>query len=138
MTKTASIGHHDFYKPKPIEVKKAMKENISGYTTTSQGLVDDGIFGYEIRSPYSFIRYGYEPVTRTFYLYNIMTPNVNDRNQGYATTLLEYFFQVVKQSGGALDTGPYTGSGDDYIKHVVERFSKKYKIPLVKGKQMYD
>jgi 8-oxo-dGTP pyrophosphatase MutT (NUDIX family) len=113
-------------------------ENIDDCEFINKGLVDDGIFGYEMRSKKSFISYGYDPAYKLFYLYNIMTPNEADTNKGHAKRLLEDFFQLIKQYGGALDIGPYTAAGVSYIKHVVERLSKEYNVPLVKGRNFYD
>lgn len=132
MIKLKSIGNHDFYKlaskPSKKSVKVAMKEDIS---KTSQGLVDDGVYGYELKSEHSYLRYGHNPTNRIFYLYNIGTPNQDDKNKGYATELLKYFFQLIKQSNGMLDAGSYTTSGMAYIKHVVDRLSKEYNVRLL-------
>lgn len=139
MVRTARIGNHDFYKPQ--KKKKKAKEAMclkESYVVSKKGLVDDGVWAYEMRSPQAFIRYRYEPATKTFYLDNISTPNVDDRNKGYAKALLESFFQLIKQYGGALDAGSYTTSGMAYIKHVVERFSQQYGVRLVKGTAGYD
>lgn len=137
LVKTKTIGNHDFYKVPKKSVKKAqqVKENAS---ISSQGLIDNGIYGYEMKSDNSRIRYGYEPNSKIFYLYSIATPNVDDQNKGYAKALLETFFQLIKQYGGALDAGSYTTSGTAYIKHVVERLSKQYHVRLVTGKSKYD
>lgn len=117
---------------------RKMQENLDTISIVKQGLVDDGVYGYEMRNLFSRLRYGYEPSTKTFYLYNITTPNQENRNKGSAKELLESFFQLIKQYGGALDSGPYTGLGMNYIKHVVERLSKQYSVPLVKGQNKYD
>lgn len=119
-----------------IRTPQCLKENNS--TIFNQGLAGDGVWAYEMRSPQSYIRYRYEPDTKTFYLDNIGTPNVDDKNKGYAKALLESFFQLIKQYGGALDSGPYTSSGMAYIKPVVERFAKQYGVRLVQGKSAYD
>ena len=113
-----------------------MKENTNA-TVSNQGLIDDGIYGYEMTNDHSRIRYGYEPDSKTFYLYTIATPNPDDQNKGYAKALLETFFQLIKSYGGALDAGSYTTSGMAYIQHVVERLSKQYHVRLVKGRR-YD
>lgn len=47
---------------------------------------------------------------------------------------MEYFFQLIKQQGGTLDQGSYTGSGEAHIRHVVDRLAKQYGIRLVKGR----
>lgn len=138
MIRTVRIGNHDFYKPQ-VKKKKAKKESLmESHVVTKKGLVDDGVWAYEMRSPEAFIRYRFEPASKTFYLDNISTPNVDDRNKGYAKALLESFFQLIKQYGGALDAGSYTTSGMAYIKHVVERLSKQYGVRLVKGTAGYD
>ena len=142
MVKIASIGHHDFYKPRKMVKKKvpvAIREMIESQDPNKavlfpQGLVDNGIMGYELKSLKSYIRYRYEPDTKIFYLDNVGTPNQDDLNKGYAKALLETFFQLIKGKGGTLDSGPYTTSGMAYIKHVVERLSKQYGVRLVKGR----
>jgi len=121
-----------FHKP-TIRIKKVqqVKENMGSITLSKRGLVDDGIYGYELKSPQSYLRYGVEPTRNQFYLYNIGTPNEEDKNKGYAKALLEHFFQIIKQANGTLDTGPFTTSGNAYIKHVVERLAKEYGIRIV-------
>lgn len=138
LTKTKSIGNHDFYKvPEKVTKAKKMNEGAeASYSMRKTGLEDEGIYGYELRSKHSYLRYGYEPAAKIFYLYSIQTPEWEDRNKGYAKALLESFFQIIKQSGGALDTGSYTTSGMAYIKHVVERLSKQYGVRLVKGRSL--
>lgn len=108
---------------------------MNNIVITPQGLINDGINGYEMRSPYSFIRYGHEPSTNMFYIFNVGTiPEY--RHKGYATALLENLFQHMSEhKRAALDEGTYTGSGEDYIKPVVEKFSKQYNIPLIKGRE---
>lgn len=135
LTKTVTIGDHVFYKVPKKSLKKAkqVKEDLNNPTISKQGLVDDGIFGYEMTTPQSRVRYGYEPSSKIFYLYNIAT-NPDERNQGHAKALLEHFFQLIKSYGGTLDPGSYTGSGMAYIKHVVERLSKQYNVRLVTGR----
>lgn len=132
MVKIKSIGNHDFYKlvdkPSKKSIKVAMKEDIS---KTSQGLVDDGVYGYELKSEHSYLRYGHDPISRMFYLYNIGTPNPEDKHKGYAKELLKHFFDIIKQSKGMLDVGSYTTSGMAHIKHVVDRLSKEYNVRLV-------
>jgi len=102
-----------------------------------KGLVDDGVYGYEMKSPYSYLRYRYEPSSKMFYLDNIATPNLEDQNKGYAKAILESFFQFIKQKEGALDVGSYTTSGMSYIKPLVEKFSQQYNVRLVQGSR-YD
>lgn len=104
---------------------------MSEITNTNTGLVDDGITGYELRSPQSYVRYGYSPSSNTFFVYNIGTPNIDDRNKGHAKYLIEVFFQIVKNKGGRIDVGTYTASGEQYIKHVMQYFSKQYNVKLI-------
>ncbi len=136
--KKREIGEFWRSRPNPGPPKKSVLMNEGGVTILRQGLVDDGVYGYEMKSSHSYLRYEYEPARKTFYLRNIGTPNPEDRNKGYARDLLESFFQLIKQYGGALDSAAYTTSGMAYIKHVVERFSRKYNVPLVKGREIYD
>lgn len=129
----------EFWSVRPVTfLKKSRISEAVNATISKQGLIDDGIYGYEMKSPHSYLRYGYEPASKIFYLYNITTPVFQDKNKGYAKALLESFFQLIKQYGGALDSEPYTTSGMAYIKHVVERLSKKYNVQLVKGRDSYD
>jgi 8-oxo-dGTP pyrophosphatase MutT (NUDIX family) len=134
LVKTKSIGNHDFYRsPKKYdEGKKILKEDIE---FSRQGLVDDGLFGYEIKSPFSRLVYSYEPGTGIFYLDNVDTPHKEDQDKGHATELLNIFFHLIKLRKGALDPGPYTEAGMLYVKPVVERLAKKYGIRLVRGRR---
>lgn len=100
-------------------------------TVIKQGLIDDGIFGYELKSDYSNIRYGHNPHQKIFYLYNIWTPQEEHKNQGHARELLDYFFQIVKMSHGRLNVDSYTTSGLSYVKPMIDRLSKQYNIKLV-------
>jgi|FAXJ01.1.fsa_nt_gi putative nucleotidyltransferase with HDIG domain len=142
MVKTASIGNHDFYKPRKMVKKKVpavIREMIESQDPNQsvlfkKGLVDDGVWEYELKSPKSYLRYRHEPDTKIFYLDNIGTPNQGDKNKGYSKALLETFFQLISGQGGVLDPGTYTTSGNAYIKHVVERLSKQYGVRLVKGR----
>lgn len=104
---------------------------MSDIKHTNIGLIDDGITGYEIRSPQSYFRYGYSPSTNIFFIYNIGTPNPDDRGKGYAKELIEIFFELVKEHGGRINVGTYTASGEKYIKPVMQNFSKKYNIKLI-------
>ena len=142
MIRTASIGNHDFYKPMPKVKKKtktqqkaAVKEALESQDENSaavikKGLVGEGIYEYELRSPFSFIRYRYEPDARLFYLDSVATPSEH-RGKGYAKALLESFFRLIKSYGGALDCDTYTTSGMAKIKPIVEHFSLKYGIRLL-------
>ena len=104
---------------------------MSDIKHTNIGLVDDGITGYEIRSPQSYLRYGYSPSTNIFFVYNIGTPNPDDRGHGYAKQLIEIFFDLVKEHDGRIDVGTYTTSGEKYIRPVMQRFSKQYNVKLL-------
>lgn len=115
----------------PPKKSQRLNESVGGIDIIRQGLVDDGVFGYEMRSPKSFVRYGFEPSRKLFHLYMVGTPNTDDRNQGHSKSVLDSFFQFIKQSNGALDVGSYTGEGMDYVKHVVERLAKQYGVRLV-------
>lgn len=104
---------------------------MSDIKHTAMGLVDDGIFGYEFRSPHSYFRYGYSPSTNIFFVYNIGTPNVDDRGKGYAKLLIQMFFELVRERGGRIDVGTYTPSGEKHIKPVMQRFSRQYNVKLI-------
>lgn len=104
---------------------------MNDVTHKNIGLVDDGITGYELRSPQSYFRYGYSPTTNIFFIYNIGTPDVNNRGKGYVKKLIYMFFDIVKEYGGRIDVGTYTPSGEAYIKPVIQRLSKDYNIKLI-------
>lgn len=129
MVKIKTIGNHDFYKLK--SKAQRLNESVGGYDIKRQGIVDDGVIGYEITSPHSTLKYGYDAHAKIYHLYMIATPKVDDREKGYAKELLEYFFQMIKQSGGVLNVESYTGSGMDFIKPLVQRFSKQYGVRVV-------
>lgn len=116
-------------KDAPIAPKKKMTEDI--ITLDHEGLVDVGTYGYKMSSPYGLLTYGHDPISRIFYLYKVMVPNENERNKGYSKQLLEYFFQIVKRSNGAIEVGSYTTSGLAWTKHVVERLAQQYNVPLI-------
>jgi ribosomal protein S18 acetylase RimI-like enzyme len=104
---------------------------MSDIKHTNIGLVDDGVMGYELRSPQSYFRYGYSQSTNIFFIYNIGTPNPDDRGRGYAKQLIQMFFELVKKRGGRIDVGTYTSSGEEYIKPVMQQFSKQYNVKLI-------
>lgn len=97
----------------------------------SQGLVDDGVYGYTMSSPYSYISYGYEPRGKIFQLFMVQTPKLEDRNQGHASALMNYFFEFIKEKGGALEVGSYTTLGYTYIERLVQKLSKEYGVRLI-------
>jgi len=136
--KTKEIGNHKFYKvPKRLKEEQQIKSDLNNISTTKQGLVDDSIYGYEIKSPYSYLRYRHEPSTNIFYFDNVGTPKEDDTHKGYAKELMEVFFKLVKDKGGAVDMGAYTTSGMMYVKPVAERLAKQYNVRLVTGRK-YD
>jgi 8-oxo-dGTP pyrophosphatase MutT (NUDIX family) len=135
LVKTKRIGNHDFYKI-PSKKKLAMKENVNDIMTYEKGLVGDDTIAYEIKSPYSFLRYRHNPNTASFYFDNIGTTDPNNQNKGHATALIDQLFRnILDMEGrrGTLDMGTYTSSGETYVKHVAERLAKQYGIRLVRG-----
>lgn len=104
---------------------------MSDIKHTNMGLVDDGVTGYELRSPQSYFRYGYSPSTNVFFVYNIGTPDVNNRGKGYAKQLIQMFFELVREHGGRIDVGTYTTIGERYIKPVMQKFSQQYNVKLI-------
>jgi putative nucleotidyltransferase with HDIG domain len=143
LIKTVTIGNHDFYKLPPKKLKKkvqsTVKEVVAGdpYDTVivKQGIVGDGVFEYEMRSPFSFIRYKVAPKQRLFYFDMIGTPRAEDQNKGYAKAIMETFFQMVKEQGGALDCDTYSTSGMEKIKPAIEQLAKQYGVRIVKGRE---
>lgn len=110
-----------------------LKENTDEVKNISTGLIDVGVYGYKLTSPYSSITYGYEPSSKVFYLYMVRTPREQDLNKGHSKSLLEKFMQMIQKQGGALDQGSYTTSGMAFVKHVIERLAKQYNVRLVRG-----
>jgi putative nucleotidyltransferase with HDIG domain len=144
MVKTATIGHHEFYKPAPrvkikskAKPKAAIKEALESGDAYSvairkTGLVGVGVYEYEMQSPFSRIRYRYDPDSKIFFLDSIAT-SPEHQGKGYAKAILESFFRLIKQYGGALDSDTYTTSGMTKIKPAVELLSKKYGVRLLQG-----
>lgn len=130
----SAIGNSGKFDPNNSDI---MKENMDNITITKKGLVDDGVWEYEMKSPYSYLRYRHEPDTRMFYLDNIATPDPKNQNQGHSKEILNKFFQLMKQQGGSLDVGSYTTSGMAYIKPNIEKMSKQYNVRLIQGNR-YD
>ena len=95
-------------------------------------------FDNELKSQYSYLRYTYVPRKNIFYLNNIGTIKIEDRNKGYAKELLFLFFDIIKNKNGVLDPGFYTVAGEAYIKPIIERLSKEYNIKLVNIPRQYD
>ena len=144
LTKTVTIGNHDFYKVPPPKkhvkkkvptVIKEMIENRNPHDTVvfKKGIVGDGVFEYEMRSPFSFIRYKFAPKQKLFYFDMIGTPRAADQGQGHATAVMETFFQMVKQYNATLDCDTYSTSGMEKIKPSIEKLAKKFGVRLVKG-----
>jgi 8-oxo-dGTP pyrophosphatase MutT (NUDIX family)/spore germination cell wall hydrolase CwlJ-like protein len=132
MIKTKSIGNHDFLK---LPSKKQIKEEIDNIEIINQGLIDDDIYGYELKSPYSYLRYGHEPSSKTYYILNIGTPKEEDKHKGYASQLLNKLFKIISDSRGNIDAGSFTTSGQDFIKPVIDRLSKQFGVRIVQGKE---
>lgn len=109
--------------------KKKLNEDM--ITLDREGLVDVGTYGFKMSSSYGFLLYGHDPISKVFYLYRVVVPRESDQNQGHSKKLLEYFFQIVKQNGGAVEPGSYTTSGMAWTKHVVERLAQQYNVPLI-------
>lgn len=112
-----------------------LKESANSIRIVNKGLIDDGVNGYEMMNEYSVLRFGYEPAARIFYLTSIATEK-EQQKKGYAKSLLESFFQYIKNHHAALDPGSYTSSGEAYIRPLVERFSKQYGVRLVEGDKL--
>lgn len=129
VVQTVKIGHHTFYKPKS-KVKEAVVA-LPPVIIKPEGLVDDGVYGYKMSSPQSFISYGYEPTRKLFHLYMVQTPDISNRRQGYANDLMNGFFAMIKQKGGTLQVDSYTSSGTAYIQPMVQRLSTEYGVPLI-------
>jgi hypothetical protein len=96
---------------------------------TKQGLVDDGIYGYEMESPYSWVRFG-KDTNNVFIVYAVGTTQT-ERNKGHATYLLDVFFQLIKKAKGSVCIQSYTAAGEIYIKHIIEKLSQQYGVRIV-------
>ena len=143
LSKTATIGSHEFYKIKPKVKKKVpsaitemiQRQNPHDTVIFKKGIVGDGLFEYEMRSPFSFIRYKFSPARKLFYFDMIGTPREEDQGQGHASAILETFFQLMKQYRGTLDCDTYTTSGMSKIKPAIEKMAKQFGIRIVKGEE---
>lgn len=108
-----------------------IKLNKLGLVPPNWTEVDYNVNGYELKSLYSYLKFGHSPSTRTFFIYNIGTDKEH-QNKGYAKALLDTFFKMVKKQGGVISVGPYTISGDMYIKSTIERLAQQYGVRLIK------
>ena len=101
--------------------------------TINQGLIDDDVYGYELKSPYSFLRFGYNPSSNVFHFYAIGTTPIY-RRQGHATELLNELFEEIIKLKAALNMGTYTKDGEDFIKHKIEKFVSEHDVRLIQGR----
>ena len=96
------------------------------------GLVDVGIRGYKLQSPYSYVNYGYDAHTKSYILYMVRTEDETNLNQGHAKEVLEAFFKLVKENHGSIKVESYTNAGMAHIQHVLKRMGQQY------GVRVYD
>jgi GNAT superfamily N-acetyltransferase len=97
-----------------------------------RGLVDDGVLGYTLKFPNkSILEFGIHQGTRPqkFVIFKVFT-YPNEQHKGYATKLLNAFFQIVKKMNGYYEVSHFTKSGKDYIRHVIDKLSKKYDVKV--------
>ena len=118
----------------PTTVKEVVAEDPYDTVIVKHGIVGDGVFEYEMRSPFSFIRYKFAPKQKLFYFDMIGTPRAEDQGQGYAKAIMETFFQMVTEHGGSLDCDTYSTSGMEKIKPSIEKLAKQYGVRLVRGR----
>lgn len=86
-----------------------------------QSLTGDG--EYRITHKGGFLDYGVEDGA---YLLELVEVPEEDRHQGVATALLDYFFKMVDAEGGLLDMTGFLEDGKKYLTDVVGRLRKKY------------
>lgn len=110
--------------------KKPIGELQTQFHNKSMGLEDEDTFGYELRSDYSWIRYSHTPSSRLFSIQKVGT-DLAHQNQGHAKAILDHFFRMVKRANGAVEVDSYTGSGRNYIKHVIEKLGELYKVRVI-------
>lgn len=96
-----------------------------------QGLIDDGVYGYEMFFGPSWIRFGRDMATNTFIVYMIGT-SIQERGKGHAKRLLDVFFKMIYRANGAVKVDSYTAAGEIWIRHVIERLAQMYGIRMVK------
>jgi 8-oxo-dGTP pyrophosphatase MutT (NUDIX family) len=102
-----------------------------------QGLINISTQGYKWVTPYGYLAFGHDKTFNIFYLMMIQT-KPEFQNKGYSKELLRKFFEFMKKHNGKLDPGAYTMKGMAHTEHVLKRFSKEFKIPLVKGNHPQD
>lgn len=108
------------------------EDSMVPFIIKPEGLIDIDTYGYKIESPFSYLTYGVEPSSRVYTLRMVRTIRPEDLNKGHAREILDHFFQIMKKgNASALEIWSYTGSGMDYVKHVVERLAKQYGIRLI-------
>jgi len=139
---TTTISDHQFYKLPPKKDKRkvptAIREMIENQNPSDAvifkgPLIGDGIWKYELRSPFSVIKYRFAPKQKLFYLDAIATPNIQNQGKGYASAIIETFFNLIKQHKGTLDCDTYSVSGMEKIKPLIERMAKQFGVRLVHG-----
>jgi 8-oxo-dGTP diphosphatase len=94
------------------------------------GMVDEDTYEYVLQTPFSNIQYEHTLSSRLFSIKKVFT-KPEHQGQGHAKSILEYFFQMVKQQRGMVEVDAYTTSGSNFIKHVIERFGQMYNVRIV-------
>jgi 8-oxo-dGTP pyrophosphatase MutT (NUDIX family)/GH24 family phage-related lysozyme (muramidase) len=102
-----------------------------------QGLIDISTQGYKWVTPYGYLAFGYDKTSNIFHLLMIQT-KPEFREKGYSKELLRKFFEFMKEKKGRLDPGSYTVSGMAWVKHVLERFSKEWGVPIINVRHPQD
>jgi GNAT superfamily N-acetyltransferase len=97
---------------------------------TRQGLVDDGVYQFKMESHQSWITFGKSSNSNTYTIFMIGT-SPEFKNQGYATKLLNVFFQMVKKVNGNIMVESYTSAGEIWIRHVIEKLAKKHNVRIL-------
>jgi 8-oxo-dGTP pyrophosphatase MutT (NUDIX family)/GH24 family phage-related lysozyme (muramidase) len=113
---------------------KSLKES---YEVQPQGLIDISTHGYKWVTPYGYLAFGHDKTSNVFHLLMIQT-KPEFRDKGYSKELLRKFFEFMKEKKGRLNPGSYTMSGMAWVKHVLERFSKEFNVPIINVRHPQD
>jgi len=119
--------HPEFVVPYYDEVDE-IKED--GVPVKGSLIAPPNVHEYTIAIPGARLLYSHDERNNEFEILNIGVQE-QSRNQGKASQLLDKLFSIVKERGGYVTTGALTGSGEDFLRKLHDRFGKKYGVRIV-------
>lgn len=128
---------HELGRNKAFAKRYLKEDEETPIQILSQGLIDISTQGYKWITPYGYLAFGYDKTSNIFHLLMIQT-KPEFRTKGYSKELLRKFFEFMKEKKGRLNPGSYTMSGMAWVKHVLERFSKEFGVPIINVRHPQD